>query len=139
MVPAGCESAAATKQRTIALWPKAALPWLSPETRRESRLPSVDRACRRDDAPALTTLHIVGLPKEGTVSPAGNSGARPTITLQAEGGTGAVDWLVDGKQVALTHDNGVARYTFKHGGQYRVTAMDEDGDFDWVNVTASSP
>ena len=139
LVPAGCDGAGNTESRTIVRWPKAALPWLSPEMRRKSRLPRVDKACRRDDAPALATLHIVGLPKDGTVSPAGHGGTQPTITLQAEGGAGVVHWLVDGKQVALTRGNGVARYTLNRRGRYRVTAMDEEGDFDWVSVTASNP
>lgn len=133
---ADCRFKGKAQTRTLALWPRAALPWLSAAQRRESRLPRLDPACRGETAPALASVHILGLPKTGILSPAGRGGARPTVTLQAQGGSGRIHWLLDGQQIAVTHDNTVAYYTFARAGDYRLTAMDEEGNFDSVQLVA---
>ena len=118
----------------IALWPRAALPWLPPRLRQSGRLPPVDPTCGAS-VPPLTSLHITSLQPNSIVRPAGAAGQAPTVTLSAEGGSGKLYWLLDSQQIALTRSGEDARYTLRHPGRFQLTVFDDAGNFDSVELT----
>lgn len=119
--------------REIAQWPRAAGPWLSPDQRRQSRIPPLDPVCGRPVAAAADSIRIRGLEPDALIRPPGSRRRLPEIALQAEGGRGELFWMLNGDLVARCGVGEVRNLRFDRPGRYRLTVMDLAGNYDAVS------
>ncbi len=137
-VEADCP-ATETISREIALWPKAARPWLPPRFKDASRIPKLHPNCGRPAASRPESVHILGLESDMVIRPPGAGSEFPTITLEAAGGTGKLFWLLDGELIRESDIAEPALYRFSRSGRRRLTVMDLAGNFDSMEFIVMAP
>ncbi|WP_374357494.1 penicillin-binding protein 1C [Chitinimonas sp.] len=117
---------------TAARWPTLLQPWLDDTSRRASLPPPWSSACtkaRRLAAP----LHIRGA-VNGELIVASPSQPAPLLRLSTQGGSGTVQWLVNGRLQLAALEGGRQIIRLQEAGSYAITAIDEDGNFDRIRV-----
>ena len=131
-VRAGC---APGEMRAVemARWPAALEPWLDSGTRRHALPPAWAPACKDAVAPEAG-LKIVGVTDGETIRRAG-TGPAPELRLEARGGQDTLTWLVNGVQVGRVAAGRSLLWKFPVAGPYRITALDEAGRFDSVEIS----
>ncbi|WP_407279332.1 penicillin-binding protein 1C [Aromatoleum evansii] len=117
----------------MARWPAALEPWLDAATRRHALPPAWAPTCKDAVAPEAG-LKIVGVTDGGTIRRAG-TGPAPELRLEARGGQDALTWLVNGVQVGRAAAGRALLWKFPVAGPYRITAMDDAGRFDSVEIS----
>ncbi len=133
----GCHVADASDQ-SIARWPQAAASWLPPEINIRSSVPALDPLCGPPRVRAPEPVAILGLSPGAVLRGIPHRSALPLVTLQAIGGSGAIDWLLNGNRIGRSISGDSWAYQFKAPGHYRVTAMDASGNFDSRHLTVVS-
>jgi len=133
----GCHVADAYEQ-AIARWPLAATPWLSPELYVRSSVPALDPLCGPPRARAPEPISIVGLTPGIVLRGIDARSPLPMVALQAMGGSGPIDWLLNGNRIGRSASGASWTYQFDAAGFYRVTAMDSSGNFDSRRLTVIS-
>lgn len=124
------------KSVEMARWPAALEPWLDGATR-ERALPSAWAAsCTKAQAPEAG-LKIVSITNGETIRRAGSAGkgAVPELRLEARGGQRELIWLVNGVQVGRSAPGKALQHRFESAGRYTITAMDETGRYDRVEIS----
>lgn len=131
-VRAGC---APGEMRAVdmARWPAALEPWLDAATRQHALPPAWAPACSGARAPEAG-LKIVGIADGETLRRAAN-GTAPEVRLEARGGQEALIWLVNGRQVGRVPPGRVAHQRFAEAGRFRITVMDDTGQYDRVEIS----
>ncbi|MEW5726064.1 MAG: penicillin-binding protein 1C, partial [Thermodesulfobacteriota bacterium] len=119
---------------TIARWPRAAGPWLSPHQRNLSRIPPLDPVCGRLVANTPAGLRIMEIEPGTVFRPPGAETDLPTITLQALGGQGLLFWMLDGELIAEAGIGQTRFHRFQRPGRFMLTVMDQGGDYDSVEI-----
>jgi penicillin-binding protein 1C len=117
----------------MARWPAALEPWLPAALRARALPPAWDPACADARAPE-SGLKIVGLAQGETLRRATNVSAPPTIRLETRGGRDEVIWLDNGRQIGRTRPDRALVYAFAESGRHSITAMDETGRYDRVEI-----
>jgi len=113
-------------------WPVLLEPWLSPAQRHKSLPPPWIAACSRQE-PSARALTIAGL-RDGAVLRRAADGAAPLVQLSVHGATTAVYWMINGKLLAQVPARGSFSHRFVEQGRYALTALDEQGAYDSINV-----
>lgn len=115
-------------------WPALLEPWLSPEQKHKTAPPPWAAACNGESSGhALHTLTISGL-RSGTVLHPAADGTAPLVELRVQGAGKEVFWLMDGKLIARTKSGEGYSHRFTEPGEHTLTALDEHGAYDSVNV-----
>ncbi|MDR2260565.1 MAG: penicillin-binding protein 1C [Azoarcus sp.] len=125
----------ALETREIARWPAVLEPWLTPDTRPKALPPPWWPDCAGHATPEAG-LKIVGANHNEILrrSAAGNA---PFIRLEVRGKTeGEVIWLVNGRNQGRRPARASFAYRLEHPGRYDITAMDEQGHYDRVSLSA---
>ena len=117
----------------MARWPAAIEPWLDATTRERSLPPAWAPACARALAPEAG-LKIVGIASGETIRRAG-SGNPPALRLEARGGQDELIWLINGRQIGRVPAGRSLAHIFAEPGHYAITAMDERGRYDRVEIS----
>ncbi|MDR2113225.1 MAG: penicillin-binding protein 1C [Candidatus Accumulibacter sp.] len=117
----------------MARWPALLEPWLDAATRRRALPPAWAETCARAMAPEAG-LKIVGIADGQTIVRAGN-GAPPMLRLAARGGGEETIWLVDGRQIGRSPANRSLAHVFAEPGRHTITALDESGRHDRVEIS----
>lgn len=120
--------------KTIARWPKAARPWLSPKIRASERIPRMDPICNKPVSYIPDTVRILGIEPDTVFRPPGSETELPTITLHAQGGEGELFWMLNGEVIARTEINQPRLYRFKRPGRFMLTVMDLAGNYDSADI-----
>ncbi len=120
--------------RTLARWPYALEPWLPPSTLAVSKLPKTDKGCPQHSVNMLGHLKITGLAAQTVVRKSGPNADHPLIHLAALGGKGRLFWLINGNLKARTKPSQHFNYQFKKPGLYKITVMDNKGQYDSVEI-----
>jgi penicillin-binding protein 1C len=121
--------------REIARWPAVLEPWLPPDARPKALPPAWLPACAGYAAPEAG-LKIVGASNDETLRRP-NTGNAPLIRLEIRGKTdGEVIWLVNGKNMGRHPARASFTYRLEHPGRYDITAMDDQGHYDRVSLSA---
>jgi penicillin-binding protein 1C len=118
----------------IARWPASLEPWLNAALRVRATPPVWDAACAGERAPE-TGLKIVGLSQGETIRRAANTSTPPAIRLETRGGRDEVIWLDNGRQIGRTSPNRALVYAFSESGHHSITALDEAGRYDRVEIS----
>jgi penicillin-binding protein 1C len=121
-------------EKTIARWPKAAEPWLNTHLRAASRPPRMDPVCGKPVSAAVGNIRILGIEPDTVLRPPGAQTDLPTITLQAQGGSGRLYWLLNGELIYQTGVDEIRLYQFKQPGRYQLTVMDLAGNYDALEI-----
>ena len=123
------------EKKTVAQWPKAAGPWLSPALRAASAIPPLDPACGRPVTYSPETIKIIGVEDNAVLRPQGASRILPSVALETIGGNGLLYWMANGQAIGRTSPNQALIHSFSRPGRYRITAMDQGGNYDSINIT----
>ncbi|MDP2783151.1 MAG: penicillin-binding protein 1C [Sulfurimicrobium sp.] len=131
-VAADCRDGA---HRTVenARWPTVLEPWLDNEARKMARLPAWLPSCQAHAAPS-NGLKINGI-SEGEHIHRSRPDIPPVLKLEARGAEGEVYWLINGRMLARQSGNKPLYHRPENPGRLTITAMDEFGHFDRVNVS----
>ncbi len=121
-----------TDTKYIAMWPRAARPWLPTRIRQASTLPKLDPACKKPAATTPDNIKIAGLEDGSILRPPGVNTALPEIVLTAIGGRGRLFWLLDGELIAQANVREPKNYQFTRTGSFNLTVMDLAGNFDSI-------
>lgn len=121
----------ATRMAEAVLWPTLLEPWLDADLRTRATLPEWSPLCR-GHAQLPASIKIVGL-NPGTVIRQANGGKPPVVRLDVRGQEGPVYWIVNGRVVA--HGAGSQALQFDAPGRYDITALDQEGRFDRINIS----
>lgn len=130
---AGCHRGQEHAQQ-IARWPPLADPWLGDDLRRRSRLPPLAPDCPPDGLDSTAPLHIDGIADNSTLRRPPNSTTPPQLRLRALGAERRVSWLVNQRLVAVSEGREFIEHAFIEPGDYRITALGEDGAWDHLRV-----
>ncbi len=131
-VRAACAPGAMTAVE-MARWPAALEPWLDAATRGKTLPPPWHGACAGTQAPD-GGLKIAGATSGETIRRAGD-GPAPRLRLEAHGSRDETIWLIDGRQVGRTPPGKALHQTFPEAGRYAITAMDETGSYDRIEIS----
>ncbi len=124
--------------KTVARWPKASIPWLSPRIKAASRIPKMDPICGKIVSSVPDTVKIIGIEPDTVFRPPGSDTQLPVITLQAQGGQGELYWLLDREMICRTEINQPHLYQFKRPGRFTLTVMDAAGNYDSIPILVLS-
>ncbi len=122
--------------RSAVQWPFELFPWLSSTLIEQMRLPGFDASCpgallsskaRSLSIESFVDNSIVRLPQV-----ANSEGIE--LELQAVGGQGEYNWLVDGYPVGQDAGGRGLRHTFSEPGEYELMVMDEASNVDKINI-----
>lgn len=116
----------------IARWPALASPWLSAETRKQSRLPALSPDCIADGREASTELRIEGLNDRATIARAPGSAHAARLQIRALGSDAKIQWLLDGKWIAQTQGAQAFQRDYGEPGDHTLTALAENGA--WTRI-----
>ncbi|MDP1705832.1 MAG: penicillin-binding protein 1C, partial [Sulfurimicrobium sp.] len=116
-----------------ARWPAALEPWLEGEIREKARLPAWHPACQ-SHAGQLSGLKIHGI-SEGEILQRPRPDMPPVLKLETRGAEGEVYWLVNGRMLARQSGKKPFHHRPENPGRLSITAMDDFGHFDRVNVS----
>lgn len=113
----------------IARWPLLAAPWLDAASRQRSRLPPLSEDCADDGRDRALGLVIEGLIAGSQVAAPSNTQAKPAhVGVRASGVNGQVQWLLDGRWVGSSEDDGEYRLRLDMpAGRHSLTALAESG------------
>ncbi|MFH1138235.1 MAG: penicillin-binding protein 1C [Pseudomonadota bacterium] len=125
----------AVERKTVALWPKAARPWLAPAVLAASAIPPLDPLCGRPVSQSPENIKIVGLEDRAVLRPQGASRKAPVLTLEALGGRDRLFWMANGEVIGQVPVGRPLTHCFSKPGKYRLTVMDQGGNHDTVNIT----
>ena len=114
-------------RKTIALWPRAAQPWLTPYLRKLSALPPLDPVCGKTVSTASANIQIMDIQPGTVFRPQGVETRLPTVTLKALGGRGRLYWMLDGELIGQARPGEMRFYQFRRPGRYTLTVMDQAG------------
>ncbi len=132
-VTAGCKGEFA-KPVEIPKWPVAVTPWLSRRILKKTGLPPMDPSCGHL-IPAQEKPVIIQGPPDGTIlTRAVASNVLPAVTLRVLGTGTKVMWLVNGKVEKTASYNEIFVRRFDLPGEYTITVVDEDGNFDSMRI-----
>jgi len=129
-------------QRTamdIARWPQAVEPWLTAEQRQRSAIPPLDPRCKNTTVAEGQVLQIKGVNADAILRPAGGSQIKPHVSLSVIGANDPVYWMIN----EVVHQYSAPRLPFSHrfekAGRYKITVLEESGNYDslWVKVIDS--
>lgn len=129
---ADCSGPHASRATEIARWPALASPWLSMQSRQQSRLPALSPDCRDDGRDASAELRIEGINEGATLARAPGSAHAARLQLRALGTDARVQWLLDGKWISETVAGDSFQHEFAEPGEHVVTALAESGA--WARV-----
>ena len=120
----------------MARWPAALEPWLNAATRERALPPAWASACVKAQAPEAG-LKIVSIANGETIRRAGSvsDAAPPELRLEARGSQSELIWLISGVQVGRSRAGKSLRHRFAEPGRYTITAMDESGRYDRVEIS----
>lgn len=135
-VAAGCTVPGMVPE-TVARWPRAAEPWLSPRLRRMSALPPLSPGCRQTAPIMPETIRIIGIDPGTIFRPPGSQARLPAITLEAQGGIGGLCWLLNGELVARCGIGEIRYCQLRRPGRFHLTVMDQEGNYDAVAFDVS--
>lgn len=131
-VMAGCLSGVGVSEsvrREVALWPRALEPWLDYSKRYAARVPDFDDRCRQASVVTPAPV-IVGLEQGARLMPTGSardSNQWPLVNLSVQGGSGTLNWFVNGRPVHRSKVNQRFQHRFDTIGRYEVVVVDEQG------------
>lgn len=120
------------RESRVARWPALAAPWLSAATRAESALPPLAADCVADRIEATQELRIEGLNDGATLARAPGSTRGLQLRVRALGSEGKVQWLLDGRLIALTTGSRWFLHDYQATGEHSLTALAESGA--WTRV-----
>ncbi len=132
-VPAGCR-VEDTKTSEIARWPISVQPWLPASIKKCSTIPPVDPACGDFSSPHKNNIKLVGLKSGTTLRRPGASDRNPQVTLNVIGTKQSVFWMINGEILNRAPADEVFQYQFNTPGKYDITVLDEEGNYDMINV-----
>ncbi len=130
---AECSRPHDARSAEVARWPALASPWLSAQTRNESRLPALSPDCVADGREASTELRIEGLNDRATVARAPGSTHGARLQVRALGTDTSVQWLLDGKWIAETRGAQAFTRDYEETGEHTLTALAESGA--WTRIS----
>ncbi|NLZ18242.1 MAG: penicillin-binding protein 1C [Desulfobulbaceae bacterium] len=131
--PAGCAEGGMQLVQAVR-WPGLLEPWLSPEQKHQATPPPWATGCEWGASGyALNALSISGL-RNGTVLRPAADGTAPLVELRIQGAIKEVFWFMDGKLIARTKSGEGYSHRFTEPGEHTLTALDEQGAYDSVNV-----
>lgn len=117
----------------IVRWPALASPWLSSQTRQQSRLPELSPDCAADGREASSELRIEGLNDRATIARAPGSTHGARLQLRALGTDTKVQWLLDGKWITETNGTQAFQRDYGEAGEHTLTALAESGA--WTRIS----
>ena len=120
------------RQSSIARWPALASPWLSAAARRESALPPLSPDCMPDQRDATRELRVEGINDGATLALAPGTERGLPLRVRALGTDGDVQWLLDGRLIALTRRSRWFVHDFQAPGEHTLTALADSGA--WTRV-----
>jgi penicillin-binding protein 1C len=130
----GC-TAADAKSVDIARWPALAYPWLSPDLRRRSSVPSLQPGCASDGLDALQSIRIDGVADGAAIARAPNSDQPATLRLRVLGSDRArILWLVNGKLEGQTRAAQPFEHAFAKAGEQTITALAASGAYAQLRI-----
>ncbi len=132
-VTPGCQGTHPVK-REIALWPVAIEPWLQPSQRRQARIPPLDPRCHEDQPLNQTPPQILGIETGSRLTRTLDTQALPSISLRASGGTGHLDWYINGAFFAQSAANERLSYQSIREGRQEILVIDSQGQTDRKTV-----
>ena len=124
----GCH-AASEHLVELARWPVMVTPWLDADDRAAAALPPLVPGCADDSLTAAGTIRIAGLNDGSSLRQAPNSDHPLQVSLQAQGASGRVQWLVNGRLQGSSDGASSMRLTLDKPGEYRITALAGDGAY----------
>jgi penicillin-binding protein 1C len=124
---ADCSAPHEPRSTQVARWPALASPWLTSQSRQQSRLPALSPDCRDDGRDASAELRIEGVNDRATIARAPGSAHAARLQLRALGTDARVQWLLDGRWVAETSAGQSFQHDYDEPGDHVVTALAEDG------------
>ncbi len=114
-----------------AQWPVLAGPWLSRADREASALPALATTCdTHEPDQVIARLHIEGVLPGASLRTAPGTTQLPAIRVRALGAHGKVNWLLDGRLIALSSGESSVDHRFARTGEVALVAVDETGAFD---------
>lgn len=116
-----------------ARWPAALEPWLESEIRDKALPPPWHPACLAH-AGQFDGLKISGV-GENEILHRHRPEIPPLLKLEARGAEGEVYWLIDGRMVSRQSGEKPFYHRPENRGRLSITAMDNFGHFDRVNVS----
>jgi penicillin-binding protein 1C len=120
--------------QSIALWPAELQPWLPRSQRTATLLPATDPTCPGPLTQPQARLKILGIQQDSQLrSP--RPGQWPAINLKAQGGTGWIDWYINGRHQYHTGTQTVISHAFTQAGNYQIIAVDGGGNVDKVELS----
>jgi len=122
-------------KQAAALWPKVLEPWLPPGLRRAAQAPPLDQRCGNRLAAAPGTLKITGLVPGSVYRSASASAVRPSVTLQAIGGTGNYHWYINGVRRYSGASARIIPHPLEQRGDVQILVVDGNGNIDRVEIT----
>jgi penicillin-binding protein 1C len=124
-------------EKVLARWPVILEPWLDAQSASRARPPQWQPGCE-GRADHETRLKITGAPS-GEVIQRAPAQADPLLTLEAQGGQGEIDWIVNGRLIGHTRDSAAEHVLLHERGGYDITAMDGIGHYDRIHVVLQEP
>ena len=131
-VTSGCAGSAA-REVEAARWPELLLPWLNGRQRSASEPPPWAAQCESVKPRAREGLRIIGV-RSGEVIALTPGQPVPVLRLSVQGGSGNVNWLVNGVLMLSSRPHQAQLLKLSAAGRYEITAIDEEGQFDRVSV-----
>ena len=123
-----------TKKISVALWPKVLDPWLPAQQRRNTLIPGINPGCQNAISTSYSTLRITGVVANSIYRSASNSTLRPSLNLQAVGGSGQYHWYINGEWKYSIAAHNVIPHSLTQLGNVQIVVVDDSGNVDKVDI-----
>jgi penicillin-binding protein 1C len=120
---------------SVALWPLRVEPWIEKTKQRSSSISPWSSNCKKQNTlQDYRSLHILGINDSTQIVKAGNQALPPSVALKALGGSGSLQWYINGLPYPDNASQNPAAIKFEKPGNYQISVVDEVGNVDRVEV-----
>lgn len=127
----GCKIAAKPIKKQIALWPRAAEPWIPLQYRFYRQIPRTDQSCAIPPRYNVRPLSITNL-DSGNQFQLGNEKDPLLLNVSIVGGSGEIQWYLNGHFLDISQPGHRFPVTIQKRGRHQLLALDQDGNMDRV-------
>lgn len=120
---------------SVALWPLRVEPWIDNSQQGKNAIANWSENCKKQNSlQDYRELHIQNIKDSMQIVKAGQQASAPSIPLTAIGGSGQLQWYINGLPYPDNERQNPHSYQLNKAGSYQIAVVDSVGNIDRVEI-----